>query len=366
MRSTRGFSLVELLIAMTLGMLLTGGMISAFIGNQRSSELNSAIANMQESARFALDSIARDVRSAGFQGCLEVQSDLTRVRSSNTPPFTDFLANAATGSIIVAEDNWQPAPPNGFVTANHDAVPGTHAISLHFGDSDTRQLSTQMTNGAAPSLSAPLSLTAPLVAEVGDFAIVSDCDQADIFTISGFSPDGLQVLHAAPNNSNSANLSKAYGAANRRSQTMVTALRSSVYYIGDTGQDNARGDDIHALYRQSLPFGDPANNPPIELVSGIENMRVSYGIRQPGGNLRYVAASSPQYNPRRVEAIQVGLLMASRDRIADQDDEKTYLLAGQAVPPGAGGLIGASHPADQRYRLTFNTTIKIRNRRYRQ
>ena len=56
-----GFSLIELLIAMTLGLMLTAGMFAVFAGNQRSSALNAEMANMQESMRFALNAVTEDV-----------------------------------------------------------------------------------------------------------------------------------------------------------------------------------------------------------------------------------------------------------------------------------------------------------------
>ncbi|MBX2886174.1 MAG: prepilin-type N-terminal cleavage/methylation domain-containing protein, partial [Granulosicoccus sp.] len=58
-RTIAGFSMVELLVAMAIGLILISGMISVFGGNRRSSELNQAMSNMQESARFAIDAISR-------------------------------------------------------------------------------------------------------------------------------------------------------------------------------------------------------------------------------------------------------------------------------------------------------------------
>ena len=43
-----GVSLVELLIAMTLGLVLLAGMLTVFAGNRKSSELNTALSEIQE------------------------------------------------------------------------------------------------------------------------------------------------------------------------------------------------------------------------------------------------------------------------------------------------------------------------------
>ena len=361
-----GFSLIELLVAMTLGLLLTSGMISVFAGNRASSELNAAIANMQESARFALDAIATDTRSAGFQGCIGVQSGQTVIQAADAPT-GDFMASAATGSVVDANDDWTPAPPLTFVEDDHTAVAGTHTISLQFGESDVYLLAEEMADGGGPTPNANLTLRRPmLAAAVGDLALISNCEQADLFAISQLKAGSTVLQHKAPYNT-SGSLSNAYGNERTLSQTAVMLFRSNVYYVGDTQQDNEAGGDIRALYRQSLPFGEPDDNPPTELVTGVENLRVSFGMRLNDGSLRYVAADDAAFDATRVESIKIGLLMVSRDEVASMDDQKTYILAGQAVPPaaGPGDNTGATHPVDRRHRLVFNTTVKIRNRRFR-
>jgi len=375
-QTSGGFSLVEVLIALTIGLLLISGMVSVFAGNRQSSELNTAIANMQESARYALDAIARDIRTAGYQGCLEVQSGATRIRASNGVPTDDFLASAATAAIIGDADVWTPAAPLGFVPADHEAIPGTHAISLQFGDPDARQLRAEMSIAGFPNEAGVIMLESRFPdANAGDLAIISNCELADLFAITATASDGRDLLHLPLLNGGSGNLSTAYGNERTREQTYVMLFRSNVYYVGDTGQINTEGAAVQALFRQTLPYGDSANNPPTELVTGIENMRVRFGIRQTGDNLRYVTPDSAEFDPRRVEAVQIGLLMASRDPIADDNDDKTYILAGQSVPPASDPgslapgdpvpLVGDTHPGDRRYRLAFNTTVKIRNRRFR-
>lgn len=365
MSGARGFSLVELLIAMTLGLLLTSGMVAVFAGNRQSTELNSAVAEMQESARYALETLADDVRNAGYQGCLGVQSGGTAIRASS-PPTTDYLASAATGSLVGEFDVWAPPPPLGLNPADHDAVPGTHTLSLMFGDADERRLVGQMKSGAAPSPAGEIELTEAFDdVEEGALAIISNCERADLFRITGLKSGGRKLEHNASGNDGSGNLGTAYGDARTLGQTAVMLFRANVYYVADTGRRNADGDSILALFRQSYPYDDQDDNPPTELVSGVESMRVAFGIRRPGGKLRYVPPESGEYVPELVESVRIGLLMRSRDAIAARDDDAVYVLAGQALPPAgtASPPVGAVHAGDRRHRLAFNTTVKIRNRR---
>jgi type IV pilus assembly protein PilW len=62
-----GFTLVELMVAMTVGLFLTAGMISLFIGSKQSYRATEALSRLQENGRFALEYLSRDVRQVGFR-----------------------------------------------------------------------------------------------------------------------------------------------------------------------------------------------------------------------------------------------------------------------------------------------------------
>ena len=363
-----GFSLVELLVAMTLGLLVLSGTVAVFSGNKRSADLNTAVANLQENARFALESMATDARMAGFQGCIDVNKGRLNTLARN-PPTDNLRLTAARGSVVQDAETWTPAPPAGFVPAAGDpfpAVAGTHSLSLQFGGPATSGLSDQMKNGSGTpvrGVAVPLSRPADeLGIRVGDFAIVSNCDTGDLFQVTGVVGGGSRLQHAQSATTNRTGaLTLAYGDERTRDQTMVMKLHSNIYYVGDTGLENTDGDAVAALYRQSLPYA--ANNPPVELVQGVENMRVAFGVRTDSGSLSYVAPGAAGYDPARVEALRIGLLMTSWDRIAEADDERTYLLAGQPIEASSGTPGPNTHPQDRRMRLAFNTTVRIRNRR---
>ena len=68
-RSQTGFSIVELMVAITLGAILLGGAVSLFVNNRQSYEINNDLSRLQENARFALQMISADLRMAGYVGC---------------------------------------------------------------------------------------------------------------------------------------------------------------------------------------------------------------------------------------------------------------------------------------------------------
>lgn len=68
----RGFGLVELMIAMTLGLILILGVSQIFIASKQSFVVQQHTAALQENARFVLSRISRDLRQAGMFGCLDM------------------------------------------------------------------------------------------------------------------------------------------------------------------------------------------------------------------------------------------------------------------------------------------------------
>ena len=65
-----GFSLVEIMIALLIGLFLLGGILQMFSASQQTYRMQSNLARLQENGRFALDFLARDIRMAGYWGCL--------------------------------------------------------------------------------------------------------------------------------------------------------------------------------------------------------------------------------------------------------------------------------------------------------
>lgn len=93
-----GFSLIELMIAMTLSLLLLGAVIQVFLSSRLTSELSNDVSRIQENGRFSLEFLARDIRMAGY-------SDDPRHRTTN-----NLLDTAC--------DSFNPCTSNGVGTAS--------------------------------------------------------------------------------------------------------------------------------------------------------------------------------------------------------------------------------------------------------
>lgn len=64
----QGFTIIELMVAMVLGLLLMAVAIQIFVGNRDTYRYNNNLARLQENGRFAFDQIAQVVRMTAYQG----------------------------------------------------------------------------------------------------------------------------------------------------------------------------------------------------------------------------------------------------------------------------------------------------------
>jgi len=196
-KAVAGASLVELMLALGIGALVAAGAARLFADSQRAYALVHGQTRMQESARQAMDFIARSVRSAGYLGCRSSPSDVHNALNGAwdalfeidiSQPVEAFDGRDALGT----PDSWAPSlsplPRRGAGNAfaagrgvDVDAVrPLTDVLVLR--------------RAAAPG--APIAGTVapdgfPLVAddgelgiETGGFAVISDCRQAALFRVS--------------------------------------------------------------------------------------------------------------------------------------------------------------------------------------
>lgn len=126
LQQTKGFTLVEIMIAITLSMFLIGGLIQVYASSKNSARIQYELSGIQSSQRFVSNFLHRDIRMAGYV-------DTRRIRSIN--PVPKFLAagtlngdgNDSDEITVVYEsatdclgNNSKKVGPNGVtITENH-------------------------------------------------------------------------------------------------------------------------------------------------------------------------------------------------------------------------------------------------------
>lgn len=350
--SQHGFSIVELMIALVISVATIGGIFSIYLNSSQSQNFTEASSRIQESGRFSMQYLSRDIRMVGYRGCVSNEAPIANVIAKNMPAGYDPLQLELSGYEIKA--NWNTDTPFANATGITNRIrTGTHAISV----ARMANLGAQLVeNQSDNSANIKISTASNLGLIKNDIVYISDCINADIFSITNnpTKNDGKTTLTHATGTNTSNNLSKAY-----QSNANIAKYQSHLYFIGDTTRTNSSGATIWALYQAEIDYSkSPTQFLVNELIEGVENMQILYGEVLATNNVRYVNASQIT-DMNSVTAIQLGLLITSQDQVRQTDDDQTYYLSQQAIT-----TTGSSpHVLDRRLRHAFNTTIQIRNRK---
>ena len=180
-RFARGFSLIELMVAMALSLLLLGGVIAIFMSTRASYESTDKLSRIQENGRFALDEIARDARSAGYVGCARAPKDVSTSLSNNTGLLWNFLEGPIRGYQFVSANTWSPGIDAAVVTP----ADGSDVLVLRIPERDATPLrvTVDMASGT-DALTVPNTTTAGL--NTGDIAMAYSCLGQAYFQVNGF------------------------------------------------------------------------------------------------------------------------------------------------------------------------------------
>ncbi len=85
----QGFSLVEIMVALVLGLVLLGGTITLYASSKDSYRLQENIAGMQENARFAIHALRRSVEMAGYPLLRDIDPFVTDTTSNGNGTTSD-------------------------------------------------------------------------------------------------------------------------------------------------------------------------------------------------------------------------------------------------------------------------------------
>lgn len=363
-KSTQGFSLVELMVAMTIGLILLAGIYQVFITTTLSYSFNQQMGRMQENGRFGIDLMTRVVRGTGYAGCQKDASNITSILNDDT----DFLYDMRipVQGFDASGTTWVPADPVGTIgiddTGTVEPLPlaGSDILVARAIDSSVSLLTAEKSTANDAELKID-----PGAAEIntGDILMLSDCTNSVIFQVSDFQEKtGFDhVIHNSGNIKDDEGNTIPPGNSTQKlgvdfdERADLVRIRTLTFYVGnnDAGQP--------ALYRKSGSFNAE------EMVEGVENMQIRYGYdSDEDGAINsyetadFVAGETDGWS--RVMSVRVGLLVRTPNEIPRGDlDTLIYNVDGD---PDTGTLGREYSPAvpDRRIRRVFGTTIGLRNR----
>jgi type IV pilus assembly protein PilW len=329
--------LVEIMIAMVIGLLLIAGVGQIYISSKQTYRLQDAQSRMQENARYALELLSNDIRIASYSGCANLNSITPNV-IANSPIIALTATSALSGYNAASGSSWDPALSSTLSGPPKRPLDGTDVITVQLSQGCGAHLKENM---SAVSDGIPIMAPNACSISAGNALILSDCTAADIFRAANppLSTNGSTQTIAHSNNNTSINLSKTY-----QSDAEILIFTSRTYYIanGAGGQPA-----LWRLDNNTAPGGDN----PVELVEGVENMQILYGEDTDNDRVpnRYFTVNSVG-NLANVVAVRLSLLIRTLD--------DNLLHAAQTY-----NYNGANVPAtDRRLRHVFTTTINLRNR----
>jgi type IV pilus assembly protein PilW len=335
--TAKGFGLVELMIAVALGLLITVGILQVFLGSKDSHRMQKALSEVQQAGSYAIHFLKEDILMAGYMGCASIDSVNVNILTK-TPP-SDLVFDADT--ILVGVDNL--AEGNGL-----DAVVGSDSITIRRGSIASAQLSGDMFSDSA-SVEVEVN---QISAVSGDYLMISDCLSSDLFRASTITSGSDMTIEHGDTVNASASLSKIY-----RSDAEVYAFESIVYFIKDTGRQNPQGGAIYGLFVQRRSLGTGGTAPAaVELIEGVENMQLNYG-EDTDADLkvnRYVSAAGVS-SWANVLSVKIELLLSANSAGVVGD---SGTVTAQELN-FAGARVSNN---DGRYRRVLSSVVAIRNK----
>jgi type IV pilus assembly protein PilW len=361
-RQIRGVTLVELMIGMVLGLVLIGGLIQIFLGSRESFRLNDSVSRLQENGRFAIETIARDLRMAGLPSCLlregivvnllqgtpaalNLEDPLDGFEAIGTAPGDTRALDFAAALAAVPDASW--TTPAGTVLADVTAMPGADVLRVR----RLAEFVPQITNVDATGADTIVTMTATTAISAGDVFVMCNgntgqgyiVQACDVDTV-GSATEAVLSGTCAPGNQVPHNVGTNWGTAG-----VLGVPREIVYFVGKRA---GLAVNPPALFRRVDGFGMLGTAE--ELVEGVESLQILYGI-DTSGNLQANEYLPANLVPRwdQVVSARIGLLLVSTNDNVVPGAQADITMMGTTFQPPAG---------DRRLRQAMVATVTLRNR----
>jgi type IV pilus assembly protein PilW len=332
MHRPSGFTLIELMVAMVLGLLVAAGIVTVFLSTSNNNRVQTQLANLQEEGRFAIIQISADLRMANGQYCSN--SGGAADNSGSNGMYMDGLrapkvyAKGLIGALSDVTTSWgrpsYPATPispyflpaflsmRGYECGKKTCTPalpaelpaagtslgarvvGAGVLTVRYMDS-SRGWAVDGVNSTA-SVDAKGKLQGVTVRPVAGepalsefkadhLAMLADCSNAQIFAVDPPS-SGLFTV-SATGNFPDATLINPKPQSSPRLFDLNTDLLSVTYYLQVI--DSGNGQKTGALMRRAKgPGGDSVRSE--EVVRGVERLDFLYAVEDRNGNTRFLHA----------------------------------------------------------------------------
>jgi type IV pilus assembly protein PilW len=369
-RRASGLSLIELMVALTLGLFLIAGMLTLLARNSNTrAELDKA-GRQIENGRYAAQRISEDLHNAGFYG------EFYGLPTPGTSAFPATLPDPCdTGYATAAFKNAKAFPVQG-VTAVTSAAAAAMTCIDAANFSTGAFSSVLVVRFASPATTLPTPANVALGSldwapnATAATAAIATLDAATLYVQSNV--DDVSFATKSNAATNFATLKVSTGSATNLINAPVYRYITRIYFLSPCSRPSSGtvcsaaadgGSPIPTLKMVEL-LGSGASavfSDPVPIAEGIEAMAFDYGLdsNADGSPDTYVDCSACSVTDwGNVVAVRVNLVARNTEASPDYTDAKTYAL----------GLAGTYTPstADKRYkRHLYQLQVRLNNQSMR-
>lgn len=358
-----GLSVVELLISLVIGMAVIAGSVQVVVSSKRSFTDQDEVTFIQTNARYALDMMSKDIRMAGYLGC--VTKDSVQIANSVEDSAGGYISlHGLKGFEGETSTSTFPADFRANVKTGTDAV-----LIRRASDSGDLDVSKHV------AASATIHIWDNHNYAEGSTLMIADasCRNVGLFQVSG--PNGLPANHINHNTGGGTkNCTKiikgnfvcdasckavscgGYGTATGSygPGSKVMAFVAHAYYVGNSTVMPG----MPALRRQVFNANGAPGTSSEEIALGVEDMEILYGVDSNGdGDVdQSRKATEMDLNGNgtisddewdQVLSVKISLVFRSQMPVLSVSESKS---------------IAGTNYNDRYMRQAVNTTVRIRNR----
>lgn len=330
MKKEKGFSLVELMVAIVVGLILVAGVIELFVNNRQMYRVQDNYARLQENGRYALNVLTDSIEKTGFSGCGSRSGPNLR---NTLTAFTELQRNydfLISGNAYIT-NNWTPVL-DGEIQTRQPII-----------DSDvltTRNIETPDIRIGNYANTSPISMNVNNTGglDSGDFILAHNCELSAVFQLAEAPLGGILTTTANPTD-----IDYQFNSGAR-----VNKIDTNTFFIRQNPNNQP------SLFRFNSSDGLQ------EIIEGIESMKIQYGIDQFGSN----GSADIYLNAGEVDSLNAwNQVLSVRVSLLLRSSEPNLTIAGHVFSDDAtGDFADFSVPNDGRLRRIVTRTITLRNR----
>lgn len=349
-------TLVELMIAMVLGLLVLMAIVQIFIGQRQTFALAEATNQVQESGRIGLEFLGRAGRNADYWGCLAEPGDLESNLNQGGSDSAAFDFSRGLGIYNGPLDDMEDL----------DAVPDSDVAVFRGADggSGARVDHEAGNSGGVKTLSGR-DLTRYV--DPGDLMLMADCEGGEIFQATAVSEQ--QVRHQPGANMEPGNASNQLDTEPGQGARLM-GVDTRRFFVAETG--DGRSLMVQEMVRTSAAGGPGGGGgsttvelgPPREVVSGVDSMQIMLGLDDDGDGAIDTWEEPPSEGGDEslldeALGLRISLLVRSVNDDVTEEPQSFCFPAWRDCSEDGEGL----QTADDRhlYRV-YSTSMTIRNR----